>query len=378
MPDDALLAAAGDLRRAYQEVDWAATPVGPAASWSPALRSALDLALNTRFPVTLFWGPEFVLLYNEAYVPVLAEKHPNALGRRAVDVFPEAWDTIGPWMQAVLDGEGAVWIEDAPVPLLRHGRLQESYFTFCYSPVRAVDGRVEGVIDIVAETTRNVIDQRRLGMLGRLREVLAGAEVVGDAFAAALGVLRENAGDMPAVDIVVGEPGFFGRDDLRLPLGEGRVLRVSLSEHLAHDETYFGFLRLAAAAIDQAVDRIRAREAEDAVAEALQRSLLTDPPSVDGHVDRRALPAGGGAGAGRRGLVRRVPRAGRAAERGGGRRHRARPDLGRRDGPAPQRPARGGVDVGGRVAGRRVARAGPRRGRARGGDLRDRAARARV
>ena len=137
VPDDALLAAAGDLRRAYQEVDWAATPVGPAASWSPALRSALDLALNTRFPVTLFWGPEFVLLYNEAYVPVLAEKHPNALGRRAVDVFPEAWDTIGPWMRAVLGGDGAVWIEDAPVPLLRHGRLQESYFTFCYSPVRA-------------------------------------------------------------------------------------------------------------------------------------------------------------------------------------------------------------------------------------------------
>ena len=282
VPDDALLAAAGDLRRAYQEVDWAATPVGPAASWSPALRSALDLALNTRFPVTLFWGPEFVLLYNEAYVPVLAEKHPNALGRRAVDVFPEAWDTIGPWMQAVLDGEGAVFIEDAPVPLLRHGRLEESYFTFCYSPVRDVDGRVEGVIDIVAETTRNVIDQRRLAMLGRLREVLAGAQVAGDAFAAALGVLRENAGDMPAVDIVVGEPGFFGRDDLRLPLGEGRVLRVALSEHLAHDETYFRFLRLTAAAIDQAVDRIRAREAEDAVAEALQRSLLTEPPSVGG------------------------------------------------------------------------------------------------
>ena len=127
-----------------------------------------------------------------------------------------------------------------------------------------------------------MIDQRRLGMLGRLREVLAGAQVAGDAFAAALGVLRENAGDMPAVDIVVGEPGFFGRDDLRLPLGEGRVLRVALSEHLAHDETYFRFLRLTAAAIDQAVDRIRAREAEDAVAEALQRSLLTEPPAVGG------------------------------------------------------------------------------------------------
>ena len=131
-------------------------------------------------------------------------------------------------------------------------------------------------------------------------------------------MLRENAGDLPAVDIVVGEPGFFGRDDLRLPLGEGRVLRIALSEHLAHDETYFGFLRLAASVIDQAVDRIRAREAEDALAEALQRSLLTEPPAVARHVDRGALSAVGGAGAGRRGLVRRVSRAGRAAERGRG------------------------------------------------------------
>ena len=69
---------------------------------------------------------------------------------------------------------------------------------------------------------------------------------------------------------------------MRLPLGEGRVLQVALSEHLAHDETYFRFLRLAASVIDQAVDRIRAREAEEALGEALQRSLLTDPPSVDG------------------------------------------------------------------------------------------------
>ena len=167
VPDDALLAAAGDLRRAYQEVDWAATPVGPAALWSPALRSALDLALNTRFPVTLFWGPEFVLVYNEAFVELIGDKHPAALGRPARVVFPEAWDTIGPMMHAVLAGNGATWVEDERVPLWRSGRLEECWFTFSYSPVRGEDGVIEGVLDIATETTRQVLALRRLELLGR-------------------------------------------------------------------------------------------------------------------------------------------------------------------------------------------------------------------
>jgi hypothetical protein len=276
MPDHA-------LRADYERVDWARTALGPVQGWSPTLHATLDLVLETRFGVALFWGPDFVLLYNEAYVPVLAEKHPGALGRPIQEVFPEAWPLIGPWMRAVRADEDVVWIEDAPVPLLRHGRLEESYFTFCYSPVRDPSGRVEGVIDIVSETTSSVIDRRRLAMLGRLREMLAEAREVPDAFAAALSVLRENAGDLPDVSVIEAEPGFFARaSELRLPLREGRVLSVRLSEHLAHDETYIGFLGLAAAAVSQAVDRIRAREAEHAVAEALQRSLLTDPPAVPG------------------------------------------------------------------------------------------------
>src|SRR5687768_9543592 len=132
---DTLLDAAGTLRRAYEEVDWAATALGPMSSWSRALRDAVLSAIQTQFPITLFWGPRFVLVYNEAYAPLIADKHPAALGASARDVFPEAWDTIGPMMEAVLAGEGATWVEDAPVPLQRHGFLREAYFTFSYSPV---------------------------------------------------------------------------------------------------------------------------------------------------------------------------------------------------------------------------------------------------
>ncbi len=69
---------AGTLRDAYAGVDWAATSLGPVEDWSLALRNSVGVALNTRFPVTLLWGPEFVLVYNEAYVEMIADKHPGA------------------------------------------------------------------------------------------------------------------------------------------------------------------------------------------------------------------------------------------------------------------------------------------------------------
>ena len=121
MTPDRLLEAAGDLRREYEDVDWAGTALGPVESWTPALRNAVDLALHTQFPVTLLWGPEFVMLYNAAYVELIADKHPAALGSPAREVFPEAWDAIGPMMESVLAGHGATWVEDELVPLVRRG-----------------------------------------------------------------------------------------------------------------------------------------------------------------------------------------------------------------------------------------------------------------
>ena len=94
-----------------------------------------------------------MLVYNAAYAALIADKHPMALGRPAREVFPEAWELIGPMMWRARAGE-ATWVEDAAVPLQRNGRLEEAYFTFSYSPVRDEEGAVEGVMDIATETTR--------------------------------------------------------------------------------------------------------------------------------------------------------------------------------------------------------------------------------
>ena len=102
----------------FASLDWSTTPLGPADGWDDTLLAAVDLLTHTQFPATLFWGPEYVLIYNAAYAPMIGDKHPAALGSRARDVFPEAWDLIGPMLETVLHGGPSSWVENQYVPLV--------------------------------------------------------------------------------------------------------------------------------------------------------------------------------------------------------------------------------------------------------------------
>ncbi|MBC8989598.1 PP2C family protein-serine/threonine phosphatase [Micromonospora chalcea] len=310
---DDVFGQAGALREAYGRVDWAATPMGPVESWSPTLRTTVELTLQTRFAVTTFWGPELIMVYNEAYVPLIGDKHPAALGAPAAAVFPEIWDTIGPMLTGVLAGGPATWSQDLELFLDRRGFAEQCYFTFSYSAVRGSDGRVEGVIDIAAETTEQVVLQRRLTLLTRLTDALSMSDDPQRILLAAVGVLRAAPRDLPQADVLwpgvsaagarlpAVPPSVFGRQDLVVEDWSGRtvawlrlptaspwrqqpVLVAELSPHLPVDEAYTRFLRLVGAAIGQAFDRAQARqverrfvELERQMSEALQRSVLTEP-----------------------------------------------------------------------------------------------------
>ncbi|NYG56558.1 SpoIIE family protein phosphatase [Nocardioides perillae] len=324
---DTLFATAGSLREAYAAVAWERTPLGAPEGWSPCLRQSVRTVLDSRFPMTLMWGPQFVLVYNEAYVELIGDKHPAALGATSREVFPEAWEQIGPWMSDVLTtGEGH-YVEDALVPLERHGFLEECYFTFSYSAVRSSGGVVEGVLDIAAETTPRVVERRRqqvvaelayeLGAVDTLEEVPAvvarvvAESVSPDLSAAALRLPQLAPGPghrepsdglpptpddlLPALDplVVRDDEGEGATGFLVLPAGRlGRdraVLVARLGGGRAPDAAYRSFLRQVGGVVDQAVERMRVVAAEREVArrerglsEALQRSLLTDLPEVEG------------------------------------------------------------------------------------------------
>jgi PAS domain S-box-containing protein len=143
--------------------DWAATSIGPIATWPPSLVTAVGIMLTTRHPVFIFWGPDLVCLYNDAYTASLGpEKHPSILGIPAEQAWPEAYPLIAPELLQVLSGGEATWHENDLVPIRRHGRIEEVYWTYSYGPIHepGAPNGVGGVLVFVTETTQAVVRQR--------------------------------------------------------------------------------------------------------------------------------------------------------------------------------------------------------------------------
>ena len=137
--------------------DWAATPLGPPETWPPALKTVLAVALSSKFPKAIVWGPELITFYNDGFAPILGEK-PEALGRPFSDVWAEVWDEISPIV-------ARAFVEDFPLTVNRHGYAERAYFTFCYSPISDENGRVLGMLDTVMETTGKVEADRQARIL---------------------------------------------------------------------------------------------------------------------------------------------------------------------------------------------------------------------
>ena len=125
------------MRAIVEAHDWSATPLGAQGNWSPGLKLAVDIVLASAFPMALRWGPDFVLLYNDAYLPILGDKHPWALGRPAREAWAEVWDQIEPAHAAILQGRTpSIFAEDMLLRIQRHGSdWDDARFTLAYSPV---------------------------------------------------------------------------------------------------------------------------------------------------------------------------------------------------------------------------------------------------
>jgi len=105
------------------------------------------------------------MLYNDALAPAFADNHPWALGRAGEQVLPEMWPVIGPMLDHVLRAGEATWRDDEPLPMKRRGFVQDTYWTYSYSPIRDETGTVAGVFTATSETTDRVLRERRLQVL---------------------------------------------------------------------------------------------------------------------------------------------------------------------------------------------------------------------
>ena len=157
------LSGGGEMGELTRALDWSKTPVGAFEEWPTSLRTIVSVILTSKFPMFLWWGKELTQFYNDAYRPSLGNqgKHPTALGQNGKECWPEIWSVIYPLIQQVLAG-ASTWSENQLIPIYRNGKLEDVYWTFCYSPARNDEGVINGVLVTCTETTKQVLTEKHL------------------------------------------------------------------------------------------------------------------------------------------------------------------------------------------------------------------------
>jgi signal transduction histidine kinase len=203
------LSGGGEMGERIRAFDWAKTPLGPVERWSEALRTTVRIVLANRFPQLIWWGPDFIQIYNDAYAPVPGAKHPSrALGLPGRECWAEIWDVIGPLVERPFRGGPPTWDEDILLEVRRHGFTEESHFTIAYSPVPddSAPGGIGGVLGTVHEITEKVVAERRTVVLRDLAARVGDAKTAEESCAIAAHVLAAHDKDIPFALIYLIDP----------------------------------------------------------------------------------------------------------------------------------------------------------------------------
>ena len=149
------LEAPGEVAQQFRDKNWADTPLGPIENWPLSLKTMVGVMLNSKFPKYIAWGPERILLYNDAYTALLADKHPRALGKPFEAVWGELLNELGSMLTQVEAGK-SFYFEDRPLEVYRNGHFESGFFTFSFSPIRNDFEQVGGILCTVIETTGQI------------------------------------------------------------------------------------------------------------------------------------------------------------------------------------------------------------------------------
>src|SRR5882724_10241132 len=194
-PEDWLVGG-GEMGKVIRAMDWAKTPLGPIDSWPQSLRTTVSLCLASNFPISLAWGPRHVQIYNDGYWPICGGKHPGSMGQDFSECWASAWPAIGEAFGRALGGETS-FLENQQMFLDRNGYLEETFFTFSFSPIRDETGRVGGLFHPVTETTAKMVGERRTRALRELAASGGRSKTTNEAFAAVAECLSRFELDVP-------------------------------------------------------------------------------------------------------------------------------------------------------------------------------------
>jgi PAS domain S-box-containing protein len=188
------------MRVLIESMDWATTPLGASSNWPANLRAVVSLMLDSPEAMVVWWGKDMRQIYNDAYAPRVENNgRVSSQGERAADHWKDGWLAVAPQVALVMAGHPAKSYKDRLIPVDRNGQVEDTYWTYSFTPVRDDAGAIGGVLVISTETTAQVLGARRQETLDWLRQRLAGVDT-DEALQTAVAAAGEvNPGDFHAV-----------------------------------------------------------------------------------------------------------------------------------------------------------------------------------
>ncbi|RKU44637.1 hypothetical protein DL546_007499 [Coniochaeta pulveracea] len=180
-----------------RSVDWASTPLGPVEQWPSELRSMSNMIMGSPNPAAMYWGPEYVAIYNEAYTALAGKKHPRLMGMRYEDAWPEIWDDIRPVFDAAWNSGQATMKHDDRLFVTRHGFLEETFFNWSIVPLIGGDGSVVAIYNPAFDNTRRKVNERRMLALNGVGEKISRSKDVKSFWQQVRLGLEESEYDVP-------------------------------------------------------------------------------------------------------------------------------------------------------------------------------------
>ncbi len=192
------LSGGGEMGKLIRSKDWSKTSLGSPDTWPQSLRTAVSLCIASSFPICIVWGLNRVQIYNDGYWPITGDKHPESMGQDFKECWVLAWPVIGQAFEEASLGETR-FLENQRIFLDRFGYLEETFFTFSFSPILDETGGVGGLFHPVIEQTQQTLAERRLNILPTVANHTVNARTTQEASALILECLKDFERDLPFV-----------------------------------------------------------------------------------------------------------------------------------------------------------------------------------
>src|ERR1700760_1882232 len=82
----------GEMGSLIQTRDWSGTSLGPISTWPQSLKTTVAILLRSPVPIVLLWGPDGIMIYNDAYSAFAGGRHPVLFGSKVREGWPEVAD----------------------------------------------------------------------------------------------------------------------------------------------------------------------------------------------------------------------------------------------------------------------------------------------